>query len=201
MATAAATTTTPTAGDDVKREITAALALVAAPGTFACATQVKAFSTVGRTVPNLAVKFLGRISLPLCKQQADIIKAACLAGNAPWGKSAETAEWTMDPTRVTTADVDNRWASIVADTTRYACVKLGVSGEDLGGITARLSKLVLYGVGGRFKPLVEKDAAGRVPGMFATLVVQLPAHHVGGALVVRNCSSGGGGGGGESGGK
>ena len=50
-------------------------------------------------------------------------------------------------------------------------------------VEARLYKMVLYEEGGFFK--AHKDTE-KEPGMFATLVVQLPAKHDEGNLVVRH---------------
>ena len=50
-------------------------------------------------------------------------------------------------------------------------------------VEARLYKMVLYEEGGFFK--AHKDTE-KEPGMFATLVVQLPAKHDEGKLVVRH---------------
>ena len=50
-------------------------------------------------------------------------------------------------------------------------------------VEARLYKMVLYEDGGFFK--AHKDTE-KEPGMFATLVVQLPAKHDEGKLVVRH---------------
>lgn len=51
-----------------------------------------------------------------------------------------------------------------------------------GTVTASLYKLVLYEPGGFFKPHRDTE---KEPGMFGTLIIQLPSWHQGGALVVR----------------
>jgi hypothetical protein len=65
-----------------------------------------------------------------------------------------------------------------------ACASLGIKASENKHITTTLCKLVLYGEGARFSSHAE--VAGSSPGMFGTLVVQLPAFHVGGALEVRH---------------
>jgi hypothetical protein len=50
-------------------------------------------------------------------------------------------------------------------------------------VDAELYKLLLYETGGHFKPHTDTE---KVPGMFATLVVQLPSVFTGGAFVVRH---------------
>ena len=52
-------------------------------------------------------------------------------------------------------------------------------------VTASVYKLLVYAPGDHFLP--HKDTE-KIPGMFATLVIQLPSVHTGGSLVVRHCN-------------
>jgi len=56
-------------------------------------------------------------------------------------------------------------------------------GCDRVKVTARPYKLVLYEKGGFFLPHRDTE---KVNGMFATLVIQLPAEYTGGQLVVQH---------------
>ena len=60
------------------------------------------------------------------------------------------------------------------------CVKLGIDAVKLN-VRANLYKMLLYEKGGHFK--THKDTE-KEPGMFGSLLVQLPQEHEGGALVV-----------------
>lgn len=63
-----------------------------------------------------------------------------------------------------------------------SCAKLGISG-DISHIKANLYKLLIYEEGGFFKKHQDTE---KEPGMFGTLLIQLPALHTGGDLVVKH---------------
>ena len=72
------------------------------------------------------------------------------------------------------------WDAHVQRLARDHAARLGVGGN---GVEARLYKLVLYEDGRFFKS--HKDTK-KEPGMFVSLVVQLPVRHDHGALAVRH---------------
>ena len=139
----------------------------------------------GAPLPGLSVKGVGPIGLPLIHAQAkQIIEKST---QAPFGRGAETVVDTSVRLcrQVEAADVElgGNWDAVIQNQAQRYCTTLGAQkkGEEL--VEARLYKLVLYEEGGFFK--AHKDTE-KEPGMFATLVVQLPARHDEGKLVVRH---------------
>jgi hypothetical protein len=122
------------------------------------------FATGGRMegcpLPGLFVEGVGPIALPLQPDQARSL-----------------VERQVEPSRIR---VSEAWDEHVQRLARVHAARLGVGGT---GVKARLYKLVLYEEGGFFKS--HKDTE-KEPGMFGSLVVQLPARHDLGALVVRH---------------
>lgn len=89
----------------------------------------------------------------------------------------------IEPARVGIAD---SWSPVLGSVVASALTSLGLSDAAAGlSVQARLDKLVVYEVGGHFKPHVDSE---KEPGMFGTLVVQLPVSggHAGGSLRVRH---------------
>ena len=125
---------------------------------------------------------MGRISLPLSHSQAMELKSRC--EQAPYGRREETIvdtsvrnAWQLDASRLT---IGRRIQEVVASLIPRLANDLGCQGVT---IEALPYKLVLYEEGGFFLPHRDTEKA---PGMFATLVVQLPAEHKGGELVVQH---------------
>ena len=106
---------------------------------------------------------------------------------APFGRGAETVVDTSVRLcrQVEAADVElgGNWDAVIQNQAQRYCTTLGAQKKDEELVEARLYKLVLYEEGGFFK--AHKDTE-KEPGMFATLVVQLPAKHDEGKLVVRH---------------
>ena len=125
---------------------------------------------------------MGRIGLPLSHSQAMELKSRC--EQAPYGRREET---------IVDTSVRNAWQLDASRLTIGPTIKKAVTSlipqlsNDLGcqgvAIKALPYKLVLYEKGGFFLPHRDTEKA---PGMFATLVVQLPAEHKGGELVVQH---------------
>ena len=125
---------------------------------------------------------MGRISLPLSHSQAMELKSRC--EQAPYGRREETIvdtsvrnAWQLDASRLT---IGRRIQEVVTSLIARLANDLGCQGVT---IEALPYKLVLYEDGGFFLPHRDTEKA---PGMFATLVVQLPAEHTGGELVVQH---------------
>ena len=106
---------------------------------------------------------------------------------APFGRGPKTVVDTSVRLcrQVEAADVElgEGWEAVVQRQAQKYCVTLGVQKEGEELVEARLYKMVLYEEGGFFK--AHKDTE-KEPGMFGTLVVQLPAKHEEGKLVVRH---------------
>ena len=106
---------------------------------------------------------------------------------APFGRGEETVVDTSVRLcrQVEAADVElgKNWDAAVQTQAQRYCTTLGAQKEGEELVEARLYKMVLYEEGGFFK--AHKDTE-KEPGMFATLVVQLPAKHDEGKLVVRH---------------
>ena len=125
---------------------------------------------------------MGRIGLPLCHSQAMELKSRC--EQAPYGRREETIvdtsvrnAWQLDASRLT---IGPTLKKAVTSLIPQVSKDLGCQGVM---IKALPYKLVLYEKGGFFLPHRDTEKA---PGMFATLVVQLPAEHKGGELVVQH---------------
>eukprot|EP00947_MAST-08B_sp_MAST-8B-sp1_P006524 g6524.t1 len=132
-------------------------------------------------MPGLNVDGVGPIGLPLSVAQAAQLRGASEV--APFGHGHETkVDETVRKARQTDASkvhLSAGWGAAVQQVAAKLVKKLGVE----AAVEARLYKLVLYEEGGFFSP--HKDTE-KEPGMFATLVVQLPALHEGGALLVHH---------------
>jgi hypothetical protein len=154
-----------------------ALADVETTGMFATGRRME-----GCPLPGLIVEGVGPIALPLqLDQSRSIVEHSC---QAPFGRGADTVVDTsvrlcrqVEPSKIQVSDA---WDAYVQRVAREHAALLGVGGT---GVEARLYKLVLYEEGGFFKS--HKDTE-KEPGMFGSLVVQLPARHDVGTLAVRH---------------
>ena len=136
-------------------------------------------------MPMVEVDGVGLLSLPLLDVQAAALIAA--AERAPYGRGEQTVldtsvrrVWQIDAARVRVGG--KNWAPslrrVLADVAR------GLGCED-ASIRAELYKLLLYDPGGFF--LAHRDSE-KAPGMFGTLLMQLPSLHTGGELRIRHGS-------------
>eukprot|EP00170_Pyropia_yezoensis_P003834 contig_16015_g3845 len=178
-----------------------------APGAFATGGLLH-----GLPDPGLAVAGVGPVALPLSDAAAAALDAVCEA--APYGHGQETVvDETVRRARqapaahVTTAP---GWdAALQKAASQVVATRLGLPDVPVAAV---LDKLVLYEAGGHFQAHQDTEKG---PGMFATLVVQLPtaARHSGWVFEVSHRgfstrldgasvygTAGGGGGGGARGG-
>ena len=160
----------------MKRTLCSILDYVQQPGTFATGGEIQPF------LPDIQVNNVGRIGLPLCRAQASELKGEC--EQAPYGRREETIVDTnvrnalqLDASKV---KIGKRMKREVTALIPSLKTELGCDGFT---ISALPYKLVLYEKGGFFLPHRDTE---KVPGMFATLVIQLPAEHTGGELVVQH---------------
>jgi hypothetical protein len=143
-----------------------------------------AFATGGKLegcpLPGLVVEGVSAIALPLQPDQAKSLAEHSI--QAPFGRGADTVVDTavrlcrqVEPAKIR---LGAAWNAYIQKRTAAYVDQLGVSNDN---VEARLYKLVLYEEGGFFKS--HKDTE-KEPGMFGSLVVQLPAKHDAGTLAV-----------------
>lgn len=138
--------------------------------------------TVEIFLPRIEVEGVGPVSFPLTAEQAGQLFS--LAEQAPYGRGGETlVDTAVRNTRQIPPDrirIEGRhWTETLDKIVLRAAEGLGVSGS----VSADLYKLLIYDTGGFF--LDHRDTE-KVPGMFATLVIDLPSPYTGGNLVVRH---------------
>ncbi|MBE0436624.1 MAG: 2OG-Fe(II) oxygenase [Methylomicrobium sp.] len=142
------------------------------PGNFYATGSIDVFP------PSLKVDGVGRISLPLLPEQAELLIAA--AERAPYGKGGETVvdtevrrTWQIDAGQIKLGG--KHWPAQLDAIVGQASAGLGVAGE----VRAELYKLLVYDAGSFF---VGHRDTEKTAGMFATLVIVLPSLYRGGEL-------------------
>ena len=142
--------------------------------------------------PGLIVEGIGNIALPLFADgshvnEAVIREVVALCKQAPFGKGLETfvdtdvrRTWELEASRVTFSNPN--WSAGL----EVLLARVGDALGCMGRIRCSPYKLLLYEAGGHF--LLHRDTE-KEPGMFATLVVQLPSIYTGGSLVVKHRES------------
>ena len=131
--------------------------------------------------PGLVVEGLGEIAFPVNEAAANTLIS--VAKRAPFGKGRKTI---IDSTVRNTWEIDAdslsfsnpRWSVFLDEVIRNIKPDLGLEDYE---ISAHLYKLLIYETGSFFLPHRDSE---KEKGMFGTLVIELPAHHTGGELVV-----------------
>ncbi|PNW85444.1 hypothetical protein CHLRE_03g186700v5 [Chlamydomonas reinhardtii] len=141
---------------------------------------------VGGPLPEVAVRGVGKLALPIDAGQA---KDLIYAGQpAPYGKGTNTV---LDPNvrKATQIEADRvcfseGWDATLRRLVTGVATALSLPGGG-AGVEARLYKLLVYEAGGHFKSHRDTE---KEPGMFGTLLVQLPVEggHTGGQLSIRH---------------
>jgi len=139
--------------------------------------------------PAIEITGVGRLAYPLCKEQAASIISKC-GSRAPFGKGTKTVvdesvrkAWQVEVSSLKFVSKDVNWLSArLPEIVEMAATGLGLSSTQLG-IKAHLYKMLLYEEGGKFDSHMDTE---KELGMFGSLVVQLPAQHTGGDLVVEH---------------
>ena len=157
-------------------DLAALLGGVDRPGDFYTAGTCEIFA------PGLDVRGVGPIALPLLPVQAEQLIA--IAQHAPYGRGEQTLvdtavrrTWQIDPERV---QIRGRaWGRTLENIVGRAAEGLGVAGP----VVAEFYKLLVYDEGAFF---VGHRDSEKTAGMFATLVIVLPAFYRGGELVIRH---------------
>lgn len=126
-----------------------------------------------------------RLAFPLPVFQAQQVIQQ--AEKAPFGKGLNTVldesvrkAWQIDASRVR-FDAPEDWNSVVASLARDCGANLGLTTQQRSNVAANLYKMLLYEPGGHFQKHRDTE---KEPGMFGTMVLQLPSQHSGGGLVV-----------------
>ncbi|KAI1642048.1 uncharacterized protein F4817DRAFT_18483 [Daldinia loculata] len=143
--------------------------------SFASMTRINTFH------PDIFVQGVGMIDNPLSETQAKQIAAK--SHQAPHEKSNETIVdtpvpniWELNPDQFEIrAPV---WQAYLNKTLVYVAKKLVITSP----ISAELHKMLLYEQGAMSKTPPDTE---EIPGMFGTLVINLPSHHEGGDVVVK----------------
>ncbi|MHB8543385.1 MAG: 2OG-Fe(II) oxygenase [Leptospirales bacterium] len=138
--------------------------------------------TIEVFMPRLVVDGVGPVSFPLTKEQS--IQLLSVAEQAPYGRGGETLVDTavrntrqIPPGKIR---IEGRhWPETLNNIVLQSAEGLGVTGP----VMADFYKLLVYDTGGFF--LDHRDTE-KVPGMFATLVIDLPSPYAGGNLIVRH---------------
>ncbi|CAL4077784.1 unnamed protein product [Meganyctiphanes norvegica] len=154
------------------------LGVLARPGNFSCG------GVLEKAQLELSVEGVGKINLPLSYEQVQVLKSKCTS--APFGRGSETLvnklvrdAWQIDAKDVTfNSEFDKLIKEKIVE---IIPILMGESYTEIQQVESELYKLVYYEIGGHF--VAHRDTE-KVPGMFATLVIQLPSGHEGGALVV-----------------
>ncbi len=155
-----------------------------------CTKRVPSLYHCGRpmppqAIPRMNIDGIGQIAYPLSKQQANaIIENKKICSLAPFGLNLDTIvdtnvrkAWQIDPMYI---HLNQDWLTTQLPKIVKTCAsKLGIIEQT--EVEAHFYKLLLYEEGGHFKR--HKDTEKEV-GMFGTLLIQLPAEHTGGALVI-----------------
>jgi len=133
-------------------------------------------------MPQLEVKDVGRISLPLLPIQAE--QLVSVAEQAPYGRGQETLvdtevrrTWQIDANRITLSG--KHWQDNLNTIVKRCAIGLGVGVP----VSAELYKLLVYDAGSFF---IKHRDTEKAAGMFATLVIVLPSDYSGGELVVKH---------------
>ncbi|KAG0556322.1 hypothetical protein KC19_11G044100 [Ceratodon purpureus] len=159
--------------------------------------QRSTFATGGQITPNqdglilksLNVDGVGEMRLPVSSD--DIARLLGVCEQAPYGHGLETVvnvdvrrAWQVDASKVTFPQSPDFVAKTVSKLANKAVRALGLDGAALQ-LEPHFYKLLLYEDGGHFN--VHRDTE-KEPGMFATMVLQLPTERgfEGGALIVRH---------------
>lgn len=141
------------------------------------------FCTAGSltpVLPGLEVDGVGNVGVPICA--ADARRLIEQASQAPYGRGQETIVdtkvrrvWQLEPRQFGLRNA--AWGAFVDGIVEAVRKEFGIHKK----VQHELYKLLIYEQGSFFAPHRDTE---KTPGMFATLVVCLPARHEGGTLKV-----------------
>ena len=153
-----------------------------------------ASAAMGRLDPNipqqplLKIEWYGTVGLPVNRQAANEISEYMEQATYGMGEETVVDKNVRDTLQVGTDkfQITNKKFSQAILTDVVPSVKKELGLKDME-VWAEPYKLLLYKPGGHFKPHRDTEKA---PGMFGTLIVQLPSEFTGGDLVVRHADKG-----------
>lgn len=161
---------------DLNTQLVSILSRVQRPGNF------YASGKVDFALPRLEVEGVGSIALPLLPQQISALVQA--AEQAPYGKGEETLvdtrvrkTWQIAPDKIRISG--KQWQLMLDSIVAQAVDGLGVTGE----VHVELYKMLVYDEGSFF---INHRDTEKAAGMFATLILALPASYTGGALRIEH---------------
>ena len=138
--------------------------------------------SVNPVLPGLEVEGVGGVGLPI--QATEAKKLIKHASQAPYGRGEETIVdsnvrrvWQIDPAHFALQNPE--WGTLLSGILKTIKSEFGINDSIKHG----LYKLLIYEKGSFFAPHRDSE---KTEGMFATLVICLPSHHEGGALVVNH---------------
>jgi hypothetical protein len=138
--------------------------------------------SVAAILLGLEVEGVGPVGLPISPTVArQLIEQAT---QAPYGLGEATVVdtnvrrvWQIEPNRITIGNT--QWDSLLTGMIDKVKTEFGIKGQ----VNAELYKLLIYEEESFFRPHRDTE---KVAGMFATLIVCLPARHEGGTLLVEH---------------
>lgn len=161
---------------DLNTQLVSILSRVRRPGNF------YASGNADFALPRLEVEGVGNIALPLLPQQISALVQA--AEQAPYGKGEETLvdtrvrkTWQIAPEKIRISG--KQWQPMLDGIVAQAVDGLGVTGD----VHAELYKMLVYDEGSFF---VNHRDTEKAAGMFATLILALPASYTGGELRIEH---------------
>lgn len=161
---------------NINTQLVFILSRVQRPGTF------YATGKADLAMPRIEVDGVGCIALPLLPQQ--ISQLVEVAEQAPYGKGEETLvdtsvrkTWQIAPEKIHISG--KYWQSMLDGIVEQVVNGLGVKGE----VHAELYKMLVYDEGSFF---INHRDTEKAEGMFATLIVALPAVYSGGELRIKH---------------
>jgi len=174
--------------DEWKEEFTEILDDIDKKGDFCVGKEVS--TDIPRFSPQITVDGMDKgeqLAFPLMDYQAKRLRS--FAEKAPFGKGMDTVldesvrkAWQIDAAKVKFYDTD-RWHTALRRIVLDSVASLGMTGSEQAHVEANLYKLLLYEPGGHFKKHRDTE---KEPGMFGTLIIQLPSKFSGGSLVIRH---------------
>ena len=140
-----------------------------------------------------------RLSFPISRQLAESIRDSSVCEKAPFGKGFDTVldesvrkTWQIDASKVkfhndnggeSPKSAPSPWESFLQTTTKSITREMGLSSTQLACVKSNLYKMLLYEKGSFF---VKHRDSEKEPGMFGTLVIQLPSLYKGGELEIQH---------------
>ena len=148
-------------------------------------------ASIPRFSPKLHIEGMDsgeQITFPLQNHQAQRIRS--LSEKAPFGSGLKTVldesirkAWQIDASKISFGDTpeSTQWQSVLNKITMDCVASLGLTEYQRSSVQANLHKMLLYEPGGHFQKHRDTE---KEPGMFGTMILQLPAKFKGGALMI-----------------